>query len=283
MRVALLGSNDLAAWQARAVAAWPGGAEAVGPADVAPHDRAVLADVLARSAVLVIHGAPADRFRLAEAAARHGCHLLLAWPPAASIPEAEALVRLAEEAGVEIGVQRPLRWQPALRDGPPALRPSLVLLQQDVPDGRPWPRLLADAVDLCTAVAGGGGVRRVEAAAVRRAAHPEAMAFTLRFLRGTLAQVSLRRGPVDRASLYAAGPGGRLEVDFSGMQARLAVLEARQNEDRPDALETETAALVTAEVHAFLDALAARQPAPVSILEALQTMRLVERLMQRLR
>ena len=288
MHLAVFGDTAEAALLA--VAARAAGAAVDGPVAVAPHDRAVLDDVLRRVDAVVIEAPLADRFALAETAARHGVHALLAWPPA-SIEETRALVRLGEEAGVEIGVRRPLRWHPAVQAIRSDAPPGLLLWQQEIAgDPRTWSRRLADAVDVCRALAGGGGVRRVEAESVRlAAARPEATAVSLRFDNGAYTQISLRRAAADRCLIYAAGPSTTRTADLSGVQARLdAAGDAGAREvDAGTAPSSDDpaapAALVAADLRAFLRAIADDRPAPVAALEALHTLRLVERLMERLR
>ena len=135
-----------------------------------------------------------------------------------------------------------------------------------------WPRWLADAVDLCCALSQSSSVQRIDAEAVRSAsAWPDAVAFALRFHSSTYAQVSIRRGSGAAAgALYAAGPGFEVEAALG------------ENDAGSPAYVSEPS-LVEAETQAFLQALAAHQPAPVSILDGLHTMRLVERLMKKLR
>ena len=215
--------------------------------------------------VVFVATPPAERFRVTEIALREGVHCFVAWPPAPALRDLERLGRLAEEARVEVGISRPLRFHPALqdvRDGPP---PALLVYRQQV-GGRgvvPWHARLAEVVDLCCALARSSSVLRIEGEAVRGGpTWLEAVAFGLRFHSGTYAQVLMwRDGDDPTPELYLARTGGhrwlRLEVDAERLRR--------------------------AEVAAFLQALAARQPTPVSLLESLQVLRIVERLMSRLR
>ena len=208
--------------------------------------------------------APAEaRFRLAEAALKKGLHLLLAWPPTASLTEAERLVRLGEEAGVEIGVSRPLRFHPAVADWPK--RAQLVHLTQVVPEATqppPWARWMADAVDLCCALAHSHSVQRIDAEAVRGDVWPTALGAGLRFHSGTYAQLHVRRAPADHRHQVYLGRGAQHQViDLTTAHEEAAAAEAR----------------------VFVHAVAEGQPPPVSMLEAFHTLRLVERLMTRLR
>lgn len=214
----------------------------------------------------------AAHFRIAEAATKRGVHVFLEWPPATSIRECQDVVQLSEEAGVEVGVSRPLRFHPVFEALPEAWRAALILLRQEIDETEEvaWPRWLADAVDLCCTLAQSHSVQRVDAEAVRTSAPwPEAVACGLRFHSGSYAQVSIRRSPTGAAhALYAANG------DFD-VAADLLVA----NDGPHDAY----ASRLVAETQAFLHAIMQQQPVPVSILDGLHTMRLVERLMEKLR
>ena len=229
----------------------------LGATSVQRLEDAATADVLCMAA-------PAEaRFRLAEAALKKGLHLLLAWPPTASLTEAERLVRLGEEAGVEIGVSRPLRFHPAVADWPK--RAQLVHLTQVVPEAMqppPWARWMADAIDLCCALAHSHSVQRIDAEAVRGDVWPTALGAGLRFHSGTYAQLHVRRAPMDHRHQVYLGRGAQHEViDLTTAHEEAAAAEAR----------------------AFVQAVVEDRPPPVSMLEAFHTLRLVERLMTRLR
>jgi predicted dehydrogenase len=216
---------------------------------------------------------------VAQAAARHGVHLFLEWPPATSIRECESIVQLAEEAGVEVGVSRPLRFHPLL-DALGDQRVHLIVLRQEVDANTPafWPPRCADALDLCCALAQSHSIQRIDAEAVpRHAAWPEAIAFALRFHSGTYAQVSLyrRQQPGDDL-LYVAGADMQLESDLEG-----TTLHGHPSPG--DAVTRAGQSAVEQETTAFLDALKAGQIPPVTVLDGLHTMRLVERLMEQLR
>lgn len=240
------------------------------PAGPAPAEAPAsgLEALLRRTDAVFIAGPTATHARVAEAATKQGVHAFLEWPPATSVRECQAIVRLAEEAGVEVGVSRPMRFHPAVRARAGGRRAALIVLQGAVARSEPavWSRWLAAALDLCCALAQSSSVQRVDAEAVRSgAAWPDAVAFGLRFHSGSYAQVSLRRdGSAPHGTLFAAAPG--FQVD-----AALPATEQAMRE------------LVAAETHAFLSAVAAGRPAPVSVLDGLHTMRLVERLMSKLR
>ena len=221
------------------------------------------------AAVLALSSA--DLMAAAESTLKQGVHAFLEWPPARSVGDAQVLVRLAEEAGVEVGVSRPLRRLPVVAQAaarPPAL---VALTLHAVPpgDGPPaWPRWLADALDLCCALAGSTSIQRIDAEAARLdRPWPEAVGIGLRFHTGTYAQIHLRLADTPGGSVYGAGPDGRFEADIPLTPP-------------PDLLTEETAA--------FFDALAdniplSTLPRLASLLDALHVLRLVEQLMARLR
>ncbi len=208
---------------------------------------------------------PAERFRVTEIALREGVHCFVAWPPAPALQDLERLSRLAEEARVEVGVSRPLRFHPVLQDVWKSTPPELLVYRQQVGGHGvvPWHARLAEAVDLCCALACSSSVLRIEGEAIRGGpTWLEAVAFGLRFHSGTYAQVLMWRDGGDTTpELYLARTGWH----------RWLRLEA---EDEPPH---------RAEVAAFLQALAGHQPAPVSLLETMQVLRIIERLMSRLR
>ncbi|WP_457651343.1 Gfo/Idh/MocA family protein [Rhodocaloribacter sp.] len=286
MRVGVIGTGKRAERRARVLRTRPGttfaGFFAALPDDPAPPGLDAFLDQTEAVFITVPTGA---HFRMAEAAAKRGAHCFLEWPPATSIRECEAMLHLAEEAGVEVGVSRPLRFHPLFATLPAAWQPGLIVLtvRAREADPRPWPHRLADAVDLCAALARSGSAQRIDAEAVRGAgARPEAVAFTLRFHNGALAQVCLGRFPLDhRATVYVAG--GDLHRTFD-LDEEATAGEGPENAGASEALERPgLASPEAAETHAFLTALAEKRPPPVSLLDGLHTMRLVERLMERLR
>ena len=268
MRVGIIGRGVHAAARGQAVAALPG----VTFKGVC--DAARLGAFLEQIDAAFVTVPTAEHFHIAEAAAKRGVHVFLEWPPATSIRECQAMIGLSEEASVEVGVSRPLRFHPVFETIPAPWRASLIVVRRAVPAAgeAAWLRWLADAVDLCCALSQSSSVQRIDAEAVRStAAWPDAVAFGLRFHSGAYAQVSIRwtTGPAGGA-FYAAGGGLAVEADLE------------ENDARPAAYES-AASPIERETQAFLHAVAGQQPAPVSILDGLHTMRLVERLMEKLR
>lgn len=250
--------------------------------------------------VVFVSAGAGRRVEIAEAALRQGRHVFMEWPPAASVVELERLAARAEEAGAEVGVSRPLRFHPLFEAVPRSAQAELVVVNTRFAAGShpAWDRHLADVLDLCHVLAGarvgpGAGVRRLDAQAVRTSegARFEAIAAGLRFHSGTYATLSFRRALQTTATeqhLHASGSEVRLEATLDGPAFCL-----RQGEETPlragDEYPAEAEdlsfaeALLHRETHAFLCALADGRSVPVSVRDALATLRLTEGLMQQLR
>lgn len=198
----------------------------------------------AASRVAVVGGEA--RLEHVRAAVAAGCHAFVAWPPG-TLGETEALVRDAHEAGVEVGVERPLAVGAV-----PASRLAAITL---VTDGTAWPRAIAGALSVCAAHAGSLEAAHVSAHAARDGATLVAVAVTVRFRNGAFAQALVRTGDVPGLTVYAAGA-----------ETATAPRDAFADEAR-----------------AFLAALAADAPPPFPLDDALATLRLAERVMDALR
>ncbi len=265
MRVATIGSDPVLLQRKEVLRALPW-VERAGAVGQTPSP-----ETLEKVDVLFIGAPRGERSRLAGEALRCGVHLFLEWPPATSVRDCAALVRLAEEAGLECGVSRPLRFAGVFETVAEGWRADVIAMSMngdrvspDHGDAVPSPatRTMADAVDLACALAKTSSVRRVDAAAARNeSAQTDATVFSLRFHSGAYAQVFIRlNGSAAPPVIYAAGRGVHVEGRMDGLNA---------------ALRRET--------EAFLAAIAENRPPPVSALDALQTMRIVERLQAHLR
>ncbi len=237
--------------------------------------------------VVVVGGPVEDRVARASQAVGSGAHAFLLWPPAVSASAAGALGDRAEEAGVEVGVARPLGATAALAGVPDGWAARLVTLalvaRLDGPLARAgWATLLAGALDLCATLADGRDVGRLDAVAERDGRALRAIVLAGRFDNGAYAQATVRFSDhvaQDEVALYASRPGSRVEarslagplcVEAEGRGAALA-----PHPPHPDA--------DAAEVGAFVVAVAAGRPAPYALDDALATLRLVERVQERLR
>ena len=241
----------------------------------------------APTSVVVIGGPVEDRAALAAEAVGTGVHAFLLWPPAASASAAGALADRAEEAGVEVGVARPLGATAALAGVPRGWAARLVTLglvaRVDGPlAAAGWPTLLAGALDLCATLAAARDVTRLDAAAERDRDALRAVALAARFENGAYAQATVRFSDhvdEDEVALYASRPGSRVEartlagplcVEAEGRGAPLAAHPPHADAD-------------AAEVEAFVAAVAAGRPAPYALDDAVATLRLLERAQERLR
>lgn len=268
MRIVLVGSGPEAGPRAEALRgmqyARTGRAELIELDSGADADRLV-ASLPAGAGVVFMAPGMQDHAMLAEIA-RRGIHLFLERPAASSVPECLALAELSEEAGVEIGVSRPLRFYSWKNGDEPLGHVDVVTIRQtlDVRVRGGWKRALEDAVDLAQLFARGASPRRIDAAAARNEHRlPLSTAAGIRFQNGTYAQLDVRHGAEERPQLlvWLAGSGRASEFDLT--------------DARTEGYRRETAA--------FLDAVGANRPPPVSVLDALQTIRLMEKLMERLR
>lgn len=214
--------------------------------------------------VLFVATPLAERHAAVNAALRQGTAVFVEWPPAPSLREIQALLDVTQEAGVAIGVARTLRFHPALAALTQPAR--LVVLRRTVPEGASLlaGHALADLADLCAFLTQGPALTRLDAHAVRDVTRaPRALAFNLRFQNGAYAQASLLAGERETLHLHATAASATLDADLYAP----ADLDAARD----------------AETRAFLDAVATSRPAPVTPLDALQTLRLAERLWARLR
>lgn len=254
LRIGLVG--ETAAAEARRASLARIGANVIEHGDM-PEDVSAL-DALFVAAPL------AERYTMARDAVERGVGVFVEWPPAPAMRNVQALSAAAEEAGVPVCVSRPLRYHPALA----ALeRPAQwVVLRRVVPAGTSVlaGHALADLADLCLFLVQGAALTRLDAQAVRDATRaPRALGFNLRFQNGAYAQAATHAGPATSLHLHAHAATAALDADLY--------------------TPTDLDAARDAETRGFLDALASGTPPAVTLLDALQTLRLVERLWMRLR
>lgn len=226
-------------------------------AGVAAALRRAGADVVAlgEAGIVVVVGPVEQRAAAVRAAVAAGRHVFAAWPPGA-LAEAEALRRDAEEAGVEVGVERPLGA--AIRAGD---APARLVGVTAVTDGTAWPRRLAGVLDVCAERAGSREAARLWAEAERDGARLLAVAVSVRFRNGALAQALVR----------AAAPGEAV----AGVRVSVYAAGRAETADGADTL--------AAEAVAFVQAVAAARPAPYALDDALAALRLADRLAAALR
>ena len=247
------------------------GAEVVA-VDAGDGAAAEAAAALAASAdVVLVDGAVGERAGATRAAVDAGAHVFLAWPPGVSADEATALVARADEAGVEVGVARPLPVAGLLAGCPPGWTARVAALALDTVPGGVLARIpaahrLAGALDLCTTLAASTDPARLDAAV-----DGGLTTVSLRLRTGASAVVALRAGAeADAVRLVASGGGTTVEARSLG-----GPLCVDGVHPAPAAPEHEAVA--------FLRAVATGRHAPFPLDRALATMRLVERVLARLR
>ncbi len=243
-----------------------------------------LGDVVTDRRVVVVGGAVAHRATTAARAIGEGAAVYLLWPPASSAREVEALAHRAEEAGVEVGVERPLGAR--VLDGVPAgWAARLVTLTLVGTTGGAlarsgWAGLLAGAVDLCLTLADARDASRLEAVAERDGDAIRAVALSGRFETGAYVQAIARLSdyaPADTVALYASRPGSRVEA--RSLDGPLCVeVEGQRAAPAATASYTEDS-----EILAFARAAGGGHRPPYGLDAALAALRLVERVSEQLR
>jgi predicted dehydrogenase len=233
---------------------------------------------------------PAYTYQVAQRVVRRGVHVFLEWTSMPSLTECKKLAQLAEEAGVEVGVSRPLRFHPLFESLPPDAHASLAAVRVALQQGRPgqFQRNVEDAVDLCCRLSGSGEVRKVEAQVIRgRLAWPDALLAGMRFQNGGYAHLQIRRHvPHPEFSLHAAGPGFEIDVDFREYTGYLSHSDPDENAAAETAFEQRSwphVDLIEIETKGYLEALGRGAPAPVSLMDGYQVLRLVESIRKNLR
>ncbi len=232
--------------------------------------------------------------QLTTHALRLGKHVFLGRAALPGISECKEMAALGEEAGVELGISRLMRFHPFLQRLPAGWRATALSVCEDSQDhdAVQFQQMLEDAIDICCNLAGTGEVRKVEAQLVKNGpAHPGSLMVGFRFQNGTYAQIQLRQGVArPRHIIYAGGGSFEIEVDLIGpaffIRHQAGTENKAENESARLAFESESLPrinLVEKETTAFIRALTQRIPVPVSIFDGLQTLRLVEAIRKNLR
>lgn len=230
------------------------------------------ATALAASAeVVVVDGPVGERAGAARAAVDAGAHVFLAWPPGVSADEAAALVARAEEAGVDVGVARPLPVAALLAGLPTGWTARVASLALDASAAGSLARIppahrLAGMLDLGTSLAGSADPARLDAAA-----DGGLTTVALRLRTGVSVALTLRDA-AESDALRLVASGGGTTVEARTLDGPLCVDGAAPVPVEP-----------VHEAVAFLHAVAAGRRAPFSLDRALATMRLVELVRARLR
>jgi predicted dehydrogenase len=243
---------------------------------------------LERLDVVFVASDPAERFELAEEAIKRGLAVFVEWPPAASAAEVERLAALADESRAVVGVSRPLRNAPGLKEGGGRLI-SIEASFSDVPS-RGFAPCLSEAADTAAFLAGTFSTSRVDGDVIRGyAQRPIAAAFGLRLQNGAYATIRLFESdaPTSLLTVWYGQAGDRHSIavrDDSTLNALGDASGETSDSTRPAGPDHGSrASLLVAETHAFLAAVRSGGRPPVSIFQAVHSFRLNELLMRRIR
>jgi predicted dehydrogenase len=215
--------------------------------------------------IVVIDDAGRYAVAVASQAIRNGKHVLVGFPRAQSVTEFRNLGRLAEEAGVRVGVSSVHRMLPSIRTLR-RHRPRLVSVHTTVADGDEFLTRLVDWLDTCLSFTDHRDVQKVDAEAIRTVGGAiVALGVSIRFQNGTLALLYQDRGP-GSATISVGGDDGVDRVSLTR-----------------HGIEEETAAAVRYETHLFASAVFDGREPPVTVATVVRTLRLTEHVMTRLR
>lgn len=206
----------------------------------------------------------------AEEALRAGWNVLLRWPGALGVRFAERLVTLADEAGRQVAVIRPLRRVPEFSQIADAGRATILTLAVDLEASARTDAegILGDLLDACVAVFGESSLQRSEVeSALADDGLLGAVAASIRFQNGALAQILLSFGDgAPRFNMVAAGGTGARRA-ASIVPVPLPVHDAH----------------LASEAAAFTHALSRRTTSGVLLQDSLETLRIAERVRSALR
>ncbi len=215
-----------------------------------------------RESVWFVGGPVADALEATSTLVREGCHVFMDIARSPSVRDLERLTKIAAEAGVAVGLSRPLRFASDFEGWSSAATVAIVDAEF-ASAGDSWNERLAATLDLCSFVCGSAHAQRVEASIVRTdGVWPLLAACSLRFDNGSLALVSLRRADAARPGLSCTAAFG------SHMQQAEIIL-------KDDAVYRETSA--------FLSEVRHKRRAPVQVSDGLACARLVEQVQASLR
>ena len=202
---------------------------------------------------------------LASSAVKRGTHVFLTPIRSQSIRDMRELARLAEEAGVSIGVSSVFRSLPSVRTVS-APRVRLVSIQSSVGEGEEFLSRLIDWLDVCLSLAGGTEIQKLDAEAVRSdSGAVAAVGVSIRFRNGSMGLLHQERGE-GGAILSVTGDEGTRRAQLTR-----------------HGIADESAAAVRFETRAFLESVAAGASPAAPLASAVQTLQLAEHVMRRLR
>jgi len=215
--------------------------------------------------IVIIDDAGRHTATVATQAIRHGKHVMVGFPRAQSVAEFRKLGRLAEEAGVRVGVSCLYRMLPSIR----TLRlrhPRLISVHSTVAEGEEFLVRMVDWLDTCLSFTDQRDVQKVDAESVRVGGGGlAALGVSIRFQNGTLALLYQDRGQ-GSATVSVGGDHGVERVSLTR-----------------HAVEEETAAAIRHETRLFAAAVLDGREPPVTVTTAVRTLQLAEHVMTRLR
>ena len=227
---------------------------------------------------------------IAKSALRQGMHTFLGRSAAPSIAECQSIAALSEEAGVEAGISRIMRFHPFLSALPENWRANALTVRHERQrwDLKQFRQMMEDAVDLCCNLAGTGDVRKIEAQQIQNQQKlPGSLMIGFRFQNGTYAQIQLRHGVLEsRYEVYAGGSSMEFEMNLLNNTLHVRNTSAGENDKGKFAFESQSLPncdLIEQETITFLDSIASQKSVPVSIMEGLQTLQLIEGIRRALR
>lgn len=217
-------------------------------------------------------------FNATAAAIKQGVHVFLDECALPAQADVQTLVRFHEEAGVEVGVSRPLRFHPTIRAWSESWRGSLVAIRRLEERGASLGSLLLQAIDLSCLFVGDGEVQKIDAQAARTGAGViDFVAAGLRFRNGAYVQVQVgytAGRPVH--DIVVSGPGFYKSFALE----ELGMLRENRGTDSPHELAQK---LAYQETKAFIMALLNGRPVPLSLAGVLNEQQIVENIRQKLR
>ncbi len=241
------------------------------------------ADLAGSCDVVAVASGASEREGDVRAALSQGAHVFAAWPPAASVEGAERLAARAEEAGVEVAVERPLPLAAVVAARPDGWAARLVALDlagADPTEGLdlPLPRRLAGALDAVMALVRSGAIAHLDVHTDRDGARVHTLLASLRFKSGAYAHIGIR----DEAegwpgSVRLAASGGGVRISARSLRGPVCV-EGADAVPEPEA--TGLAAFVASLAQGHVPASSA---GALALSDAVALMRLSERVMASLR
>ena len=266
------------------IQAWPWTDDAMRPAAGAqgglPH--------LGELAILFLDVSAAFGYAITQHAIKNGVHVFLEQRSMPSLAEAKSLARLAEEAGVEVSVSRPLRTHPLVTEWSEDFGSELTLIRRIVAGQHNVHNALVEAVDLSCILAGMTNAQRVDAQVSRSDPRSvDMIAAALRFQNGSYAQIQLgQRAPTDEYFVDVFGHGARAAIDLNAGVSQISSQSISENAAKGAAFETKSIPapnLNLVETQTFIEAIVNEKPAPASIVDAIRIQQIVEEIQKALR